>query len=309
MSGALNTPARKTNGKYVVRTDATIGLWMTPLRSFYEWADSGGLLKSDIAAKITQVKYFAPGTPAGGEHGARRRVIAEDLRPTTSVKPRHPEWIDSASARQRLETIPLHKRDRFLIDLMYYTGIRAGEALSLFTGDLHFGGGSRTLNCNKVDPHFHVRGDNKTENGARAKGRPRLLFVNERLIEGYIDYLLERNAVLGNGDKSAHVFVNLYSAGNAQGRAMSYSGVKKLTRRCGDKIGFALSGPHILRHTLATRLVRGVDCTAQPLDVVQEILGHASINSTRVYTHGQEEASKAAMESLATRTVILGENS
>lgn len=199
----------------------------------------------------------------------------------------------------------LPARDRFLIDLMYRTGIRAGEALSLFTADLHFGGGSRALDCKHVDRHFHVRVDNAVENKARAKGRARLLFVDEDLVEGYIDYLLERGRILGNNDSSAHVFVNIYSHDESRGRAMTYSGVKKLIARCAKRIDFDLTGPHMLRHTLATRLVRGIDCEAQDLDVVQAVLGHANIDSTRIYTHDLETAKKTALGSLAVRTVTL----
>lgn len=299
------SPVRKTNGQSSMRTAKTVGLWMVPLRSFYEWADAEGLLATDVASRMTQMKYFAPGTAAGGEHGRRRRVLTEVLRPAGTSVEAPPEWIDDADARQRLETLTLPTRDRFLIDLMYRTGIRAGEALSLFTADLHFGGGSRALGCRHVDPHFHVRVDNAVENTARAKGQPRLLFVDEDLVEGYIDYLLERGRFLGSNDKSAHVFVNMYSHDESRGRAMTYSGVKKLIARCAKRINFDLTGPHMLRHTLATRLVRGIDCEAQDLDVVQAILGHASIDSTRIYTHDLESAKKAALNSLAVRTVTL----
>ncbi|MCZ9880726.1 tyrosine-type recombinase/integrase [Arthrobacter sp. B2a2-09] len=300
------SPFAKTNGATSLRKDKTVDLWLTPVRSLYEWAEAEGMLTTDIGSRMTQIKYFPPGTPAGGEYGARRRVLDERLRSRAVAEPVDPEWIDDAEARLNLESLPLRARDRFLIDLMYFTGIRVGEALSLFTADLHFGGGSRAVGCKTVDPHFHVRLDNPVENGARAKGGARMLFVGDDLVEKYIDYALERESVLGNHDMSPHVFVNLYNGDDSRGFAMKYSGVRSLMKRCGKSIGVDLSGPHILRHTLATRLVRGIDCQAQSLDVVQEILGHSSINSTRVYTHGLEEAKKAALMSIPARTVSLG---
>lgn len=165
-----STPVLGSDGEERLRKADTVRLWMTPLRSFYEWADASGHLTTDVASKMTELRYFAPGTPGGGEHGATRRVLVPELRPAGDSVEMPPEWIDDPDARARLERLDLNVRDRFLIDLMYLTGIRAGEALSLFTKDMHFSGGSRELGCKFADPHFHVRTDNPVENRARAKG-------------------------------------------------------------------------------------------------------------------------------------------
>ena len=249
-------------------------------------------------------KYFAPGTSAGGERGRTIRVVAPELRPSSGVVDAAPEWIDDGNARLRLENLSLRPRDRFLVDLMYYTGIRAGEALSLFTENMHFGGGSPELGCGNPTAHFHVATHNDTENGARAKGASRTLEVAPHLVDRYIDYVLERSERGADGG-SKHVFVNVYTRGAELGRAMSYSGVRKLVKRCGRRIGFDLTGPHMLRHTFATRLIRGIDCEKVDLDVVQSLLGHRSISSTRIYTHDLEVAKRQALLSLAPRGLDL----
>lgn len=87
---------------------------------------------------------------------------------------------------------------------------------------------------------------------------------------------------------------------------MTYAGLRKLVIRCGTRIGYELTGPHMIRHTLATRLVRGIGCEPQAMDVVQAVLGHRSIHSTRVYTHDLERAKKEALAALAPRSVVLG---
>jgi integrase len=51
-----------------------------------------------------------------------------------------------------------------------------------------------------------------------------------------------------------------YSEDRWLGRAMTYSSVKRLLNRCSKRIGYDLGGPHMLRHTFATRLIRGIDC-------------------------------------------------
>lgn len=297
----------KANGVTAVRNDKTVNLYVTALRSFYEWADAEGFLTTDVASRMTQIRYFAGGTAAGGEHGAYRKVVTDALKTVPSSEEGHPEWVDDEQARRSLLSLKLPARDRFLVDLLYNTGIRVGEALSLFTRDLHFGGGSRALGCTKIDPHFHVRTNNPVENGARAKGLERVMFVTDNLIDRYIDYLLERRS-LGHEDKSQHVFVNLYAhvGGAARGRAMSYSGAAAVIKKCSKRVGFDLTGPHILRHTFATRLVNGIECEPQPLDVVQALMGHRSIASTRVYTHVLESAKKAAMRSVDSRPFDLG---
>ncbi len=70
--------------------------------------------------------------------------------------------------------------------------------------------------------------------------------------------------------------------------AMTYSSVKRLLSRCSKRINYDLSGPHMLRHTFATRLIRGIDCDPVPVDVVQALLGHAALSSMQVYTHNAE---------------------
>lgn len=298
---------RASNGVGRRRTRRTVELWMIPLRSFYWWADSMGLLRTDVVARMTEVKYFPPGTAAGGEHGAHRRVLSDALKPRgPGQEDAELEWVDDPAARRRLENLELNARDRFLIDLLYFTGIRVGEALSLFSGDMHFGGGSPELRCRRVDPHFHVLMGNDTENGARSKGAERTLHVTSLLVERYIDYVLERTAVLGPADHSKHVFVNLYDRESEYlGRAMTYSNVYDLVKRVGGRIGFPLTRPHLLRHTFATRLVRGIDCDRQDLDVVQYLLGHRRVESTRIYSHGLEPAAKAAMAALIPRAIHL----
>jgi integrase/recombinase XerD len=295
------SPFAGANGQPALRAGGTVAGYMVAARSFLEWADSHGLLATDVVSRMTQEKYFAPGTPGGGEHGARRRVLADVLR-TPRVEPGAAQWIADPRARDALALLELPARDRFLIDLLSSSGIRVGEALSLFTDDLHFGGGA-AVGCPNVDAHFHVRVGNPVENGAYAKGGPRVLHAHPDLVDSYVDYVLERRGVLGDADRSAHVFVNLYTVPAHLGAALSYTSVRRVLARCSRRIGFTISGPHMLRHTFATRLVRGIDCEPVSLEVVQVLLGHASLSSTRRYTHGAEAAGKAATQHLSPRTL------
>jgi integrase/recombinase XerD len=66
---------------------------------------------------------------------------------------------------------------------------------------------------------------------------------------------------------------------------MTYSSVKRPLGHCSKRIGYDLGGPHMLRPTFATRLVRSIDCDPVPFDVVQALLRRAAPCSTRIYTH------------------------
>ena len=87
---------------------------------------------------------------------------------------------------------------------------------------------------------------------------------------------------------------------------MSYGTVKRLMDRCSKRIGYDITGPHMLRHTFATRLVRGLGCDPVPLDVVQALLGHAVLTSTQVYTHDTEAAMKKATLAMTAQPATLG---
>jgi integrase len=136
----------KPNGHSVFRSESTVGLWMVAVRSFYEWAEAHSLLTTDLVSRMAELKYFAPGTAGGGERGAVRRVLVDELRSKHAGAPQ-PRWISDEDARNRLAELLLPARDRFLIDLLTTTGIRVGEALSMFVADIHFGGGTRSLGC------------------------------------------------------------------------------------------------------------------------------------------------------------------
>jgi len=302
----ISTPYLDQRGRQRVRSGNTVNAWLVPLRGFYEWADAEGLLSSDVAQHMTQLRYFGPGSQAGGEQGATRRVLVPELR-SSSEAPPEPEWVSDPGARQRLLDADLNARDRFLVDLLYFSGVRIGEALSLFRQDMHFGGAPAGGSCVEASAHFHVGENLQTENRASPKRGRRLLYVTEILIDSYVEYVLERDRLLGDLDTSQHLFVNLYSSGEDNGKAMRYGTALKLVRRLGAAIESPMTGPHVLRHTLATRLVRGLECEAVPLDVVQAILGHRSISSTRIYTHDLERAKRNALQSQKPRVFALGE--
>ncbi len=170
-------------------------------------------------------------------------------------------------------------------------GLRIGEALGLRGADMHLLPDSRALGCTVVGAHVHVR-HRANPNGALAKSRfPRTVPASDAVLAAYADYQHERAGLAGE-DGTEMVMVNLYH--QPLGAPMTYRAAKGWFERLAAGCGFPVR-PHMLRHTAATNWVRaGVD-----LDVVQALLGHASLASTTVYLHARDEDKRRAVEAVA----------
>jgi integrase/recombinase XerD len=153
-------------------------------------------------------------------------------------------------------------RDRALLELLYAAGLRIGEALALDRGDLSLGGG-----------FVRVIGKGDKE---------RLVPVGDVALEAIADYLAERDRLTtGLADGAAArrgepLFVS------RRGRRLDRMAAWRVMRTAALKAGLAGHvTPHTLRHSFATHLLEG----GADLRVVQELLGHASITTTQLYTH------------------------
>ena len=165
------------------------------------------------------------------------------------------------------------RRDRFLFSLLAASGMRVGEALGLRHSDI-----DAAARLVTVAPR--VNG-----NRARAKSGGRQVPVPGAVIRMYADYL---HSEYGELD-SDYVFVNLWSV--AIGRPLTYASVYDLVCRLRERTGI-MFGPHTFRHTYATELLR----RKVPVEVVQHLLGHASIaTTTDAYAHLKVEDTRRAL--------------
>ncbi len=150
-------------------------------------------------------------------------------------------------------------RDRALLELLYGTGARISEAVGLDLDDLDLG-----------DPdsaEVHLRGKGSKE---------RLVPVGRFAIEALEAYLVRSRSVLaGAGRGSPAVFLN--ARGSRLSRQSAWTVLSKAAERAGLT---AAVSPHTLRHSFATHLLDG----GADVRVVQELLGHASVTTTQVYT-------------------------
>jgi integrase/recombinase XerD len=154
---------------------------------------------------------------------------------------------------------PVGLRDRAMLETLYGCGLRASELTGLDLTDLALAEG-----------YLRVFGKG---------GKERLVPVAGMAVHALQAYLehgrryLRPKASLGGASSSA-VFVN------ARGGRISRQSVFTLVRTYGARVGLQLH-PHMLRHSFATHLLEG----GADLRALQEMLGHADISTTQVYTH------------------------
>jgi integrase/recombinase XerD len=238
------------------------------LAGFLSELAAGGGERRPVAAATLQRK--AACLRSFYRHLRRENVIAHD--PTADLRaPRKsqklPQVLTRGEVAQLLAapkgTEPSALRDRALLELMYACGLRASEAIELDVGDVDL-------------RHGILR--------ARGKGsKERLVPVGREAVTAVKSYLQRGRPELVGLREERRLFVN------RRGSGLTRQGLYKIVQRHARAVGLAdKMSPHTLRHTFATHLLAG-GCD---LRAVQEMLGHADIATTQIYTHLSAERLK-----------------
>lgn len=166
------------------------------------------------------------------------------------------EEVDRLLAQPDTNT-PRGLRDKALIEVLYATGMRVSELVSIKPADLNLDQGY--LTC-------VGKGD-----------KERLVPVGHEAVTWVRQYLRDGRPPLLRGRKSPWLFVNARDGG-----ALSRVGFWKVLKEYGSRAGISHElSPHVLRHSFATHLLeRGADLRA-----IQVMLGHADLSTTQIYTH------------------------
>jgi integrase/recombinase XerD len=155
---------------------------------------------------------------------------------------------------------PLAFRDRAMLELAYAAGLRVSEWISIGVRDV------------LMDEHL-VRVFGKG-------GKERIVPIGRSAIGAVAIYLRELRPRIERGKGKGILFLN------ARGEPMSRMGAWKILRKYVDQAGIKKRvTPHTLRHSFATHLLEG----GADLRAVQEMLGHADISTTQIYTHVDRE--------------------
>ncbi len=230
------------------------------LRSWLALQQTRGRARTTLARRATSARVFTawlartgrvPSDP-GASLGAPRahRTLPSVLRADEA------RALVESAARLADDGSPLGLRDVAMLELLYATGVRVGELVGLDVDDLD---GERQV--------ARVLGKGRKERSV-PYGRPAAAALDRWLAEG-------RPRLAAEGAAGA-LFLG------ARGRRIDQRAVRTLVhRRIADVPGAPDLGPHGLRHSAATHLLEG----GADLRSVQELLGHASLATTQLYTH------------------------
>jgi site-specific recombinase XerD len=280
----------------------------TDLGQFAHWAIDQGLAPADVEPRTVR-RYIARLSERGGAPSTSARKLAalralfasqreHGLIPqnpadlvSTPRRPMHlPRVLSAPEAGRLLDGIPaaspLELRDRALFELAYSCGLRAEELVSLRTGDLDHDA-----------EQLRVEG----------KGRKtRILPVGEPAMAALKLYLerarpelaasagdrppaVPRAATTRSGQAPTGSMEHLFLS--RSGRPLGTSDVRRRLRKWTARLGVGAGcSPHALRHSFATHLLDG----GADLRTIQELLGHASVSSTQIYTRVESARLRSA---------------
>ena len=182
-------------------------------------------------------------------------------------------------------------RDRLIVLLMARAGLRRGELCGLRRSDVHLLNDSRPLGCEITRAHLHVVRREDNPNGAWAKSRrQRAVPLDFLLVQAFDTYVFERMTVpaAAAGD---FVVVNLFR--EPIGAPMRPDAVGELLAAASRRAGLPRAiTPHRLRHAFGSNAA-DAGCG---IDVLADLLGHASVSSSQVYLHPDPGRLRAAVD-------------
>ena len=178
-----------------------------------------------------------------------------------------PETLNEPEVKNLLESIatnkPLGKQDRAILELLYASGLRISELVN-----------SRLENLNLENGFIRVTGKgNKT----------RVVPVGKSALAAIENYLTTERPELVKPKTSSEIFLSI------RGGKLTTQRVWQIIKKRAEEAGLDTNVyPHLMRHSFATHLLsNGAD-----LRVIQELLGHADISTTQIYTHVDQKRLK-----------------
>ncbi len=226
------------------------------MRDYLAYLAEQGIVRASISRKLSAIRSFY-------RYLVREGILDNNpLEQVTSPKQdrRLPSFLTVEETVKLLKapdlTTPGGQRDRALMELVYAAGLRVSELVGLDLGQV-----------NLETREIRVWGKGSRE---------RVVLIGEPAAAALVNYLGSGRGQLLAGKKAAAVFLN-HSGKRITGRTVqkmlgTYAGLAGIKKRV---------YPHLLRHTFATHMLDG----GADLRVVQELLGHANLATTQIYTH------------------------
>lgn len=250
------------------RSETTVNTILAALSSFYRYHNQLG----NTSIHLTERFYL----PANKHKSLLYHVFKNKPIQKRIISLKVPKNLPRTLSREQIgKTIDYctNTRDRFLVSLLYETGLRIGQVLAL-----------RHTDIKSWDNEIHIIFRDNNENLVRNKSKkPNIIHVSSALMQLYSEYLLTDCKEIN----SDYVFINFLT-----GKPLSYAAVRKVFLSLSQKLNLLIT-PHMLRHTHATELIRhGWDAA-----FVQKRLGHASVETTiNTYSHVDQSDLKRAFQ-------------
>jgi integrase/recombinase XerD len=231
-----------------------------------------GLNAASLRITTVHLKVFFRWLAATG------RTVMDPAEPLISPRAEQslPETLHAREVQRLLESIdpaqPLGRRDLAILELFYAAGLRLSELCQARLEMMDFDEG-----------FIRITGKgNKT----------RLARVGAKAREAVDSYLLNERPKLVTKRSSSHIFLSV------RGTALSPDRVRQIVKERAALAGIEQTMyPHLLRHSFATHLLEG----GADLRVIQELLGHADISTTQIYTHVDRQRLKSVHQTFHPR--------
>jgi site-specific recombinase XerD len=225
------------------------------LRGYAARLAQRGLSRSTVSRKLASVRGLLDHLRRAGEIGQN----PAELLPNPRAESYLPRVLDPDEVRRLLERIPtrtaLDMRDRAMLEIAYSSGLRCAELVGLDVDRVDF--------------------ESETVRVLGKGGRERILPLGEPAQRALATYLARGRPAL-KGDPSEPALLLSKS-----GKRLSPSDVtRRLDRRVSEAAIAGRVSPHALRHSFATHMLEG----GADLRSIQELLGHASVSTTQIYT-------------------------
>jgi integrase/recombinase XerC len=234
------------------------------LRRYLAWLQAEGYVKASIARRISEMRSFC------------RYLVREDILDANPIRtissPKIPKRLPNYLAPHEVEallaapdaTVPQGQRDLAIMEVLYASGLRVSELVS--------------LNLSNLDlRHGELRVWGKG-------GKERLALLGQPACRALTRYIQDGRSKLIKENRATNALFL-----NRLGSRLSTRSVSNVLDKYAKLAGLERRvTPHVMRHTFATHLLDG----GADLRTVQELLGHASLSSTQIYTHVSQARAK-----------------
>ena len=255
-----------------LKVDEIAQLELNHLRSWLANQQIKGGARTSLSRRITSIRLFT-------KWAVKRNYLAKDVGTTLATPKGHrvlPDVLeideaktamDSLAARATEEQTPLSLRDVAIVEMLYATGARVGELCGLDLNDIDY--------------------DRQTIRVLGKGNKERTIPFGNPALRALTSWLKQGRDQIAQSQSGDAVFIG------ARGKRIDQRTVRTVVYEALSALeGIERMGPHALRHSAATHLLEG----GADLRTVQEILGHASLATTQIYTHVSTERLQKAFK-------------